>query len=109
MAAATTLGLSILFLVLWKSVKRLLRPNLPLPPGPNGWPIIGNLLQIPKDFEHETYRAWARECGTFVIFPVLLDTDSGLTSDIWHQQIRTSSTSMLLGSHSCSLTNMRLR
>ncbi|KAL5341654.1 cytochrome P450 [Aspergillus crustosus] len=25
------------------------RTSLPLPPGPKGWPIIGNLLQLPKD------------------------------------------------------------
>ena len=89
MAATITLVLSVLLaFVLWKTAKRLLRPNLPLPPGPRGWPIIGNLFQIPKDFEHETYHAWARECGTFA-FPVLFDTNSRLTREFWHWQVRT--------------------
>jgi hypothetical protein len=85
MAAAITLVLSVLLaFVLWKTAKRLLRPTFPLPPGPRGWPIIGNLFQIPKDFEHETYHAWARECGTFIVFPVLLDGDSTLNYKFWH-------------------------
>jgi hypothetical protein len=110
MAVAITLVLSVLLaFVLWKTAKRLLRPNLPLPPGPKGWPIIGNLLQIPKDFEHETYHVWARECGMFIVLPVLFDTDSTLNGDFWHWQARTSFTSTFLGSHSCSLTSMRLR
>ena len=60
MAAAITLVLSVLLaFALWKITKRLPRPNLPLPPGPRGWPIIGNLFQIPRDFEHETYHGLA--------------------------------------------------
>ena len=81
MAAAIILLLSILLaFVLWKSIKRIRRLNSPLPPGPKGWPIIGNLLQIPKDFEYETYRAWARECGMFIVLPRLFD--STLTSEV---------------------------
>ena len=87
MAAAITLVLSVpLAFVLWTGAKRLLRQNLPLPPGPKGWPIIGNLLQIPQDFAYETYHAWARECGKFIVFPVLFD--STLTSEIGICRVR---------------------
>jgi hypothetical protein len=109
MTAAITLALSVLLaFVLWKTAKQLLHPNLPLPPGPKGWPIIGNLLQIPKDFEHETYHAWARKCGTFVFPAMLFDMDSMLNYEFWHWQAQTSSMSTFLDSHSCSLTSIRL-
>jgi hypothetical protein len=40
------------------------RPRLPLPPGPKGLPLIGNLLDIPKDKPWETYNEWSKQYGT---------------------------------------------
>ncbi|KAL1672541.1 cytochrome P450 [Schizophyllum commune] len=39
----------------------------PLPPGPKGWPIIGNLLDIPSTYEWEKYMEWARELRTDIL------------------------------------------
>ena len=38
------------------------RPQ-PLPPGPKGLPILGNLFQLPKSFEWVTYHRWCKELG----------------------------------------------
>jgi hypothetical protein len=32
----------------------------PLPPGPKGFPLIGNLLDVPKRNAWETYSAWRK-------------------------------------------------
>lgn len=37
--------------------------NLPYPPGPKGYPIIGNLLDIPTGFQWKTYIEWAKKYG----------------------------------------------
>ena len=37
--------------------------NLPLPPGPKGWPLIGNLQDIPSHPEWITYHKWSKELG----------------------------------------------
>jgi hypothetical protein len=39
------------------------RKQLPYPPGPKGVPVIGNLLQMPKRYEHQVYREWCKEYG----------------------------------------------
>lgn len=32
-----------------------------LPPGPKGWPIIGNVLDMPATFEWITFHQWAKQ------------------------------------------------
>ncbi|KAF7360801.1 Cytochrome P450 [Mycena venus] len=41
------------------------------PPGPPPLPLIGNLLQMPKDHEWKTFSEWARAYGDCVYFHVL--------------------------------------
>jgi hypothetical protein len=43
------------------------RARLPLPPGPKRWPLIGNLLDVPKTNFVETYTEWARKYGSYII------------------------------------------
>jgi len=38
--------------------------HLPLPPGPKGLPIIGNLKDMPTSFEWQTYHKWSKDLGT---------------------------------------------
>jgi hypothetical protein len=39
---------------------------LPLPPGPPKLPLVGNLFDMPRKFEWETYMQWSREYSAFV-------------------------------------------
>ena len=39
--------------------------HLPLPPGPKGLPVIGNLRDMPTRFEWKTYHKWSKELGMF--------------------------------------------
>nr|VWO99444.1 N/A [Ganoderma boninense] len=46
----------------------------PLPPGPPGLPILGNLFDIPKDVPWETYRQLNREYGNIISLRVMDQT-----------------------------------
>lgn len=35
----------------------------PLPPGPKGYPVIGNALDMPKSHEWIAYEEWGKELG----------------------------------------------
>jgi len=37
--------------------------HLPLPPGPKGLPLIGNLMDIPAEFAWKMYHKWSKEHG----------------------------------------------
>lgn len=62
------LGITILAvafgLVLWKYNGHQ-RP--PLPPGPKGWPLLGNALEIPKDYPEHQFAKWGEEYGASII------------------------------------------
>lgn len=64
--------------VLLKLLKWLLTPELPLPPGPKGYPIIGNLLRMPSQTPWRTFSEWSKVYGSSCI--VTLQND-GLLSE----------------------------
>jgi hypothetical protein len=41
--------------------------RLPYPPGPKGYPIIGNLFDIPNAFIYKRFREMSRELGAFYV------------------------------------------
>ncbi|KAJ7453509.1 cytochrome P450 [Mycena latifolia] len=43
------------------------RSQLPLPPGPAKLPLIGNLLDIPANFQWEKYMEWSKEYDSDII------------------------------------------
>jgi hypothetical protein len=42
------------------------RGGLPYPPGPRGWPVIGNLLDIPSKSTWLAYTEFSKKYGTAV-------------------------------------------
>ena len=53
----------LIFLYLKRNSNGHSSSQLPLPPGPKGLPVIGNLLDMPTSFEWETYHKWSKELG----------------------------------------------
>ncbi|KDQ28638.1 hypothetical protein PLEOSDRAFT_1063469 [Pleurotus ostreatus PC15] len=44
------------------------RTKLPFPPGPRGYPIIGNLLDMPSELQWEKYSEWSKKYGSDIIY-----------------------------------------
>lgn len=47
---------------IWKRTKS----QLPLPPGPKGLPVVGNLFQIPREEPWKVYKEWTKEYGDMI-------------------------------------------
>ncbi|KAJ3859266.1 cytochrome P450 [Lentinula novae-zelandiae] len=45
------------------------RPSMP--PGPQGWPLIGNLLDLPTAYEWEVFAKWGERWGAISLIPRL--------------------------------------
>ncbi|GJE97960.1 cytochrome P450 [Phanerochaete sordida] len=55
-------GLGIVYLV-----SRLLRKDNSYPPGPKGWPIIGNISDVPTDYAWDAYREMCRKYNSDIV------------------------------------------
>ncbi|CAA7268859.1 unnamed protein product [Cyclocybe aegerita] len=61
-----TLFVSLTLFLLYRLYERKsrLHGRLPLPPGPKGLPIVGNIWDIPAEYEWKTYHKWCKELDT---------------------------------------------
>lgn len=69
-------------ILLLQWLKKLSRPGLPLPPGPKGYPIIGNMLDIPKDLPWKTFKEWTKVYGLCLLY-ACSSADQFLTAFRW--------------------------
>jgi hypothetical protein len=72
---------AILFLTKAYIQKRSNRTGLPYPPGPPGYPIIGNVLDIPKEAAWETYSKWGKQYGVSCTLQVVNGRNAELKRD----------------------------
>ncbi|RXW15357.1 hypothetical protein EST38_g10495 [Candolleomyces aberdarensis] len=73
--ADIALGLGAVSLLYYGLLKRRKKLNLPLPPGPKGAPLVGNLFQIPQEFGWETYHEWCKEYNTDILYLNIAGTE----------------------------------
>ncbi|PFH48299.1 hypothetical protein AMATHDRAFT_42349 [Amanita thiersii Skay4041] len=64
----------VLMFFIYRKNKRSGYKNLPLPPGPKGRLLVGNLLDIPRRAEWITYHEWCTEFNTDILHLDLLGT-----------------------------------
>jgi hypothetical protein len=88
----TALFLSVTLVIAYSYIQDWRRnpARLPYPPGPKGYPIIGNLFDIPNAFIYKRFREMSRDLSAFHLpGHHLLDADEPLLvdSDIIHLQV----------------------
>jgi len=55
--------LSVIYIYFKNARARVSFSHLPLPPSRQGYPLIGNLLEMPTEFEWKTFHQWSKELG----------------------------------------------
>jgi hypothetical protein len=79
--AAAFLLLTALALLRRRRLQSAANPeNLPLPPGPKGHFLLGNLLQIPRERYWIQLEKWAREFGMCCLCYAQIDHSNGITT-----------------------------
>lgn len=58
-------GYAIVFFILLFAFILRFNQRKSLPPGPPKWPIIGNLLHIPKNYAWQVYANWGKQYGSY--------------------------------------------
>jgi hypothetical protein len=59
---AINIALAVLAVWLLKKVTEKKPLGRPIP-GPKGWPIIGNLLDVPTEVEYKVFSMWKKKYG----------------------------------------------
>lgn len=63
---------AVCILLVGRLLTRRRQPSMP--PGPKGWPLIGNLLDLPTTHEWEVFAKWGEKWGKLVLcYLVILD------------------------------------
>ena len=70
-----TIG-AIIGLILLYTTRYFASPYRKLPPGPRGYPVIGNLLEM-KDGQWLKFSEWQKKYGQFVQLPIFFNPMSG--------------------------------
>ncbi|KAF9456307.1 cytochrome P450 [Collybia nuda] len=86
----TLFGISVI-LALRKEFSGRSRSRLPLPPGPKGYPIVGNLFDMPQERTWLVYNEWFKIYGDMVYFKVfgqgyLILGSSERTNDLFEKR-----------------------
>ncbi|EPQ55346.1 cytochrome P450 [Gloeophyllum trabeum ATCC 11539] len=71
MNSSPALLIGLCALILWLTQWLVHSRRSPLPPGPKTWPLVGNLLDVPKAHPWLVYDGWAKQYGDILSLNVM--------------------------------------
>jgi hypothetical protein len=75
MSLAVNVALAVIALWLLKKVTEKKPLGRPIP-GPKGWPIIGNILDVPTELEYQVFSQWQKKYGESRMIVPILECDN---------------------------------